>query len=84
VDTNDLSACERVLCHPVKLEDLTFSDSGNGFITDKDGQRWSFHKEPYNKSFTLPEIKLDPSELKPVIRRGLPTKTAAEILDSLV
>src|SRR5438105_585032 len=82
-DTDDVSAAERVLCHPVKREDIQVSPTGNHFVVDKDGTHWVFKKEPYNKSFVLPELKPDLSELTPTRRTKQP-QTADDILASLV
>lgn len=51
-DTNDLSACERVIHRPVKAEEITYSPStGNGFVGD-DVFRYTFTKQPYKRTWT--------------------------------
>lgn len=61
---NDLvSACERVLCHPVDSDRIIKSRSGNYFLVADDGTHWAvrIHNCPVTAVFINPSV--DPSEL---------------------
>lgn len=58
-DTDDLSACERVLNRPVKPEELSYSNTGNGFIVD-DEFKFTFKKAPFQRTFTNIRVKEAP------------------------
>lgn len=55
-DTNDVSACERIVHRPLSAADITYSPSGNGFVQDGD-IRYTFTKSPYQRSAILPNLK---------------------------
>jgi hypothetical protein len=74
-DTSDVSACERVLHRPVKPEEITLSESGNGFIVDGDF-RFTFTKNPYKRTY----IEVKPTE-KP--KRRMEPQSAADVLAGL-
>jgi hypothetical protein len=47
-----VSACERVIHRPVKVEEITYSPTtGNGFIVDEEF-KYTFTKEPYKRTWT--------------------------------
>jgi hypothetical protein len=57
-DTNDVSACERVVHRPLTEADITYSQSGNGFVNDGT-LRYTFTKLIYQRSAILPTSKAD-------------------------
>lgn len=58
-DTDDVSACERVLNRPVKPEEISYSNTGNGFILD-DEFKYTFQKSPFQRTFTNIQVKVAP------------------------
>ena len=58
-DTSDVSACERILHRPVRPEEISYSDTGNGFIVDEEF-RYTFQKSPYRRTFTNIKVKEAP------------------------
>jgi hypothetical protein len=74
-DTTDISACERVCHRPLTQADITYSESGNGFVKDKYDLEYTFKKQVYKRSVVLPDIK---SGVR--LEKG---QTAADILASL-
>jgi hypothetical protein len=55
-DTDDVSACERVLNRPVRREEISYSDTGNGFIVDEEF-KYTFQKSPFQRTFTNIHVK---------------------------
>jgi hypothetical protein len=80
VDSDDVSACERVTHRPLKHEDISYSGTGNGFIVDCYGLKMTFTKQPYVKSWeTYADIKAGVEYEK----RSKKQQTAADILAGL-
>ena len=56
-DTDDKSACERVVNRNLSGAEISYSsDTGNGFITDKYGNDFTFKKSPIKSSFSHPDF----------------------------
>lgn len=77
-DTSDVSACERVLNRPVKAEEISYSDTGNGFVVDGEF-KYTFHKNPYKRLFA-PPISVDAKLRR---RQSISVRTADDIIASL-
>jgi hypothetical protein len=77
-DRTLLSACERVLCHPVEEGRIQASKTGNYFLVDDGGQHWAIKKHPYAPSavFTTPTVE-------PTVRKKTNT-TTEDILKGLI
>jgi len=65
---------------PLKPEDITYSETGNGFITDSLGLKLTFTKHPYERSWSTHAdikagVKLEKSKVH--------TASAADILAEL-
>jgi hypothetical protein len=77
-DRTLLSACERVLCHPVEEGRIQASKTGNYFLVDDGGQHWAIKKHPYAPSavFTTPTVE-------PTVRKKTNT-TMEDILKGLI
>jgi hypothetical protein len=74
-----LTMC-RVTHRPLKHEDISYSDTGNGFIVDCYGLKMTFTKQPYVKSWeTYADIKAGVEYEK----RSKKQQTAADILAGL-
>lgn len=79
-DTSDVSACERVLNRPVTAEELSYSDTGNGFVVDGEF-KYTFHKSPYKRiSASIPQPSY---EAKMNRRQSIKVRTADDILAEL-
>jgi hypothetical protein len=74
-DTSDVSACERLLHRPVKQDELSYSDTGNGFVVDEEF-RYTFKKNPYKRTYMAPDRKVDVKSPKQLL-------SADQILSSL-
>ena len=48
-DSNDISACERLLHRPVDPSEITYSSTGNGFVKDEEF-KFTFTKRPFERS----------------------------------
>lgn len=82
VDTGDVSACERVTHRPIHPGDISYSTTGNGFVTDCYGLKLTFTKQAYENSWeTHADIKAGVEYEKKQARRTAPS--AADILASL-
>lgn len=77
-DTNDRSACERVVNRPVEVSEIIYSDSGNGFITDGEF-KYTFCKNPMKRIYS------PPTSVEANIRRrtSIRVRTAEDIISSL-
>lgn len=76
-DTNDVSACERILHRPVRAEEITYSEAtGNAFIEDAPF-KYTFTKEPYKRTWTHAVTHTN------TVGRSKATQTASDILSSL-
>jgi hypothetical protein len=84
-DTSDVSACERITHRPVKHEDISYSDTGNGFVVDGDGNKFTFTKQIFQRSWeTHADIKAGVEyEAAQLRRKPKHQSTAADILASL-
>jgi hypothetical protein len=68
-DTTDISACERVCHRPLTQADITYSNTGNGFVKDKYDLEYTFKKSPYERSWRHTEISAG-TELETDSREG--------------
>ena len=55
-DKSDVSACERLLHRPIKSEEITYSETGNGFVVDEYGNRFTFQRKPYFRTVEWPDL----------------------------
>lgn len=78
-DTTDLSACERLTHRPLKIEDIIYSSTGNGFVTDNYGLEYTFTKQPYKSSYVLPEMGVGTTDEIPVGERRKIHKRTREV-----
>jgi hypothetical protein len=78
-DTNDLSACERVLNRPVESSELSYSQCGNGFVVDGEF-KYTFCKNPFRR---IAASIVQPSFESKINRRtSIKVRTAEDILSS--
>jgi len=81
-DRDDLSAAQRACCCNVSREQITYSETGNGFFKVRD-EDWCFKKEPYQGSWsTHNQVEVHPNEIKPIPHKSSPI-TADAILATL-
>ena len=78
-DRTDLSACERLMHRPIVETDITRSPTGNAFVTDSYGNKYTFHRSPIERSYTCPDL----GDLKAAETTRRPAINVMDILASI-
>ena len=80
-DSSDVSACERLLHQPMKPGDITYSpETGNGFVVDEYGNKFTFKKKPYHRTVEWPDFGDMKAEGKPTPAPSKPRVMSVEEL----
>jgi hypothetical protein len=86
-DTNDKSACERILNRNLSGEQITYSqETGNGFVMDKWGNDFTFTKKPYKNSYVCTDLGTLETDLPPAgqqVTRVRAKKVMTDVMDIL-